>query len=198
MYRQGKDGKFEDWSQHLPAINRLTWEVSALDFNLDRAQDIFFLRSYGNYNAGYSPKGEYGRLMLNVNDGKGTFSLPTVRQFDYIDKELDWWYGSCVDDLNGDKYPEVVECVDGQVRIHQTFLRTKAVAHPVYAEVPVGKAIQLDASSTHFPWGLNGTVLRLGVRGWKDGNRPERVLHLCPTGNLHREAERDRHRRPEG
>jgi PKD repeat protein len=92
--------------------------------------------------------------MLNVNDGKGKFSLPTVRQFDYIDQEFDYWYGSCVDDLNGDKYPEIVHCGDGQVRIHQTFLRTKAVAHPVYAEVPVGKAIQFDASSTRFPWGL--------------------------------------------
>ena len=154
LYRQGKDGKFEDWSKNLPAINRLVWEVRALDFNLDSAQDIFFLRSYGNYNAGYSPKGEYGRLLLNVNDGKGRFSLPTVRQFDYIDKELDWWYGSCVDDLNGDKYPEIVQCDDGMARINQTFLRTKAVAHPVYAEVPVGQAIQFDASSTHFAWGL--------------------------------------------
>jgi hypothetical protein len=154
LYRQGKDGRFENWNKNLPAINRLAWEVRVLDFNLDAAQDLFFLRSYGNLNAGYSPKGEYGRLLLNVNDGRGRFSLPTVRQFDYIDKELDWWYGSCVDDLNGDEYPEIVQCVDGQVRIHQTFLRTKAVAHPVYAEVPVGKAIRFDASSTHFPWGL--------------------------------------------
>jgi hypothetical protein len=156
LYRQGEDGRFMDWSEHLPAVNRLTWEVRGLDFNLDRAQDIFFLRSYGNYMAGYSPRAEYGRLMLNVNDGKGKFSLPTVRQFDFIDQELDWWYGSCAGDLNGDNYPEIVECVDGQVRIHQTFLRTKAVAHPVYAEVPVGKAIQFDASSTRFPWGLKG------------------------------------------
>ena len=165
LFRQTKDGKFEDWSKHLPAVNRLTWEVRALDFNLDRAQDIFFLRSYGNYNAGYSPKGEYGRLMLNVNDGKGNFSLPTVRQFDYIDQELDWWYGSCVDDLNGDKYPEIVQCVDGQVRIHQSFLRTKAVAHPVYAEVPVREGDPVRRIFHTLPLGPEGKVLRMAVRG---------------------------------
>jgi hypothetical protein len=176
FYRQGKDGKFEDWSSHLPSINRLTWEVRALDFNLDGAQDIFFLRSYGNYNAGYSPVGEYGRLLLNVNDGKGDFSLPTVRQFDYIDKELDWWYGSCVGDLNGDRYPEIVQCQDGQVRINQTFLKTKAVAHPVYTEVPAGQAIQFDASSTRFPWGLRAKSYAWEFGDGKKGTG-EKVSH---------------------
>ena len=179
-----KDGKFEDWSKHLPSINRLTWEVRALDFNQGRAQDIFFLRSYGNYNAGFSPKAEYGRLLLNVNDGRGRFSLPPVRQFDYIDKEFDWWYGSCVDDLNGDEYPEIVQCVDGQVRIHQTFLRTKAVAHPVYAEGPVGQAIQFDASSTNFPWGLKAQSFAWEFGDGKKGTG-QRVSHAYAAGGTY-------------
>ncbi len=165
LYHQKQDGSFEDWSNRLPKVNRFTWDVQILDFNLDRAPDIFTTRPYWNYNIGSGPKAEHGRLLLQANDGQGRFSFPTIRQFEYIDKEYDSWTGSCVYDLNRDGYDEIVECVDGQVRFFQTFLRTKAVAHPVYAEVPVGQAIQLDASSTRFPWGLKAKSY-----AWKFGD----------------------------
>jgi hypothetical protein len=176
-----QDGSFEDWSNRLPKINRITWEVRILDFNRDKAPDIFSNRAYFNYDAGYGPKAEHGRHLLQGNDGKGSFSLPTVRQFDYIDQELHSWCGSCVGDLNEDGYPEIVQAVDGQVRIHQTFLRTKAVAHPVYAEIRRGQAIQFDASSTHFPWGLKAKSV-----GWQfgDGKKAsgQTVSHKYTTG----------------
>jgi len=79
-------------------------------------------------------------------------------------------------DLNRDGYDEIVECVDGQVRFFQTFLRTKAVAHPVYAEVPVGQAIQLDASSTRFPWGLKAKSYAWQFGDGKKGTG-QRVSH---------------------
>jgi PKD domain/FG-GAP-like repeat len=157
LYHLRKDGTYENWSDRIPQVSRLTWQVRILDFNLDRAPDILYVRSYWNYSLGFGPKAEYGRLLLNVNDGKGNFSFPRIRQMQSIDKEYDSWTGSCVHDLNGDGYDEIVECVDGQARFFQTFLRTKAVAHPVYTEVPVGQMIQFDASSTNFPYGLKAT-----------------------------------------
>ncbi len=164
LLHQKPDGTFEDWSGRMPKINRLTWDVRVLDFNRDGAPDIYTTRSYWNYSLGFGPKAEMGRLLLMANDGTGRFAYPTVRQFEYIDKEYDSWTGSCVYDLNQDGYDEVVECVDGQARFFQTFLRTKAVAHPPYAEISVGKAIRFDASSTHFPWGLKAksTIWRFG------------------------------------
>lgn len=157
LYHQKTDGGFEDWSDHLPRINRNSWEVRVLDFNRDRAMDVLVPRPYWNFEQGYGPKVEYGRLLLYGNNGQGSFELPDVRPFGYMDQELDSWCGSCVGDLDGDGYPDIVESVDGQVRIHQTFLRTKAVAHPVYAEVRVGAEVEFDASSTHLPWGIKAT-----------------------------------------
>ncbi|MEW6439347.1 MAG: FG-GAP-like repeat-containing protein [bacterium] len=176
LYHQRPDGSFEDWSSRLPKINRITWEGQVLDFNQDGAQDLFTNRAYGNYEMGYGPKPEYGRLLLQVNDGKGNFSIPTVRQFDYVDQELDWWHGSCVDDLDRDDYPEIIECVDGQVRIHQTFLRTKAIAHPVYAEVAPGQEVRFDASSSRLAYGLTmkSVAWEFGDGGTQSG---ETVAH---------------------
>lgn len=176
LYHLRKDGKYEDWSSRLPTVNRLTWEARILDFNLDRAPDIFFVRSYWNFEAGFGPKAEYGRLLLLANDGKGNFSFPTIRQLQYIDKEYDSWTGSCVYDLNGDGYDEIIECVDGQVRFFQTFLRTKAVAHPVYAEVAAGEAIEFDASSTSYPWGLKGKAFAWQFGDGQNGSG-QRVSH---------------------
>ena len=147
-------GRFEDWSSRMPEVNRNTWELQVIDFNRDGAPDLFLNRCYGNYGQGYGPKAEYGRLLLHVNNGNGSFSIPGVRQFDFIDQEHDWWHGSCAGDLDGDGYPELVEAVDGQVRVHKTFLRTKAVAHPVYAEVRAGQTVAFDASATHYPPGI--------------------------------------------
>lgn len=49
LYHQRPDGKFEDWSAHLPTVNRNSWSVSALDFNQDGAADLYFHRSFRNY-----------------------------------------------------------------------------------------------------------------------------------------------------
>ena len=176
LVHQKKDGTFEDWSDRIPRVSRPTWNVGILDFNLDKAPDILTTRSYWNYNVGQGPKAEYGRLLLLANDGTGRFAYPTIRQFQYIDKELDSWTGSCTYDLDNDGYDEIIESVDGQVRFFKTFIRTKAVAHPVYAEVPIGQAIDFDASSTHYPWGLKGKSF-----AWRfgDGNKAsgQKVSH---------------------
>ncbi len=156
LYGQKKDGTFEDWSNRIPRISRFSWDVRILDFNLDKAPDIFSTRSYWNYGGLFGPRGEHGRLLLLANDGTGRFAYPKIRQFQYIDKELDSWTGSCTYDLNQDGQDEIIECVDGQVRFFRTFLRTKAVVHPVYAEIKTGQTISFDASSTRYPWGLRG------------------------------------------
>jgi hypothetical protein len=184
LYRQKKDGTFENWSNRLPTISRLSWDVQVVDFNLDKFPDIFTTRAYWNYGGVFGPKEEHGRLLLLANDGTGRYSYPTIRQFQYIDKELDSWTGSCTYDLNQDGYDEIVECVDGQVRFFQTFLRTKAVAHPVYAEGPVGQAIQFDASSTNFPWGLKAQSF-----AWEfgDGKKEtgQKVSHTYARGGTY-------------
>jgi hypothetical protein len=184
LYRQKKDGTFENWSNRLPTISRLSWDVQVVDFNLDKLPDIFTTRAYWNYGGVFGPKEEHGRLLLLANDGTGRYSYPTIRQFQYIDKELDSWTGSCTYDLNQDGYDEIVECVDGQVRFFQTFLRTKAVAHPVYAEGPVGQAIQFDASSTNFPWGLKAQSFTWEFGDGKKGTG-QKVSHTYARGGTY-------------
>ena len=44
--------------------------------------------------------------------------------------------------------------MDGQVRIFKTYLRTKAIAHPVYAVAKVGEKIEFDADASHLACGL--------------------------------------------
>ncbi len=154
LYHQISDGKFEDWSARLPRINRSSWNVSALDFNQDGAMDLYFHRSYRNYGWGMGPKAEYGRISFYVNDGKGNFSLPPIDPFPPMASEYDRWVNMYPYDLDGDAYPELIENVDGQVRIFKTYLRTKAIAHPVYAVAKVGEKIEFDADASHLACGL--------------------------------------------
>ena len=176
LYHQRSDGKFEDWSARLPRINRNSWSMSALDFNQDGATDLYLHRTYRNYGWGMGPKGEYGRISFYVNDGKGNFSLPLIDQFPPMASEYDRWVNMCPYDLDGDGYPELIENVDGQVRIFKTYLRTKAIAHPVYAEAKVGVEIEFDAGASHLAYGL---AMRSAEWSFGDGKKAvgNRVRH---------------------
>lgn len=155
LFHQKPDGSFENWSDRLPRINRNSWSVSVLDFNRDNAPDLYFHRSYRNYGWGMGPPAEYGRLSFYMNDGKSRFSLPRIEHFTPIEDEYDRWVNMTAYDLDADGYPELIESVDGQVRIFKTFLRTKAIAHPVYAEVGVGEEVSFDADASHPAYGLS-------------------------------------------
>jgi hypothetical protein len=168
LYHQRPDGRFENWSNRLPRINRNAWNVSDLDFNQDGAVDLYFHRSYRNYGWARGPEAEYGRISFYQNDGKARFSLPRIEHFTPIVEEYDRWVNITPHDLDGDGYPELIQNVDGQVRIHKTFLRTKAVAHPVYAEVRVGQKVAFDAEASHLPAGL---VMRSADWSFGDGKR---------------------------
>jgi hypothetical protein len=170
LFHQKPDGSFEDWSNRLPRINRNSWSVSVLDFNRDGAQDMYFHRSYRNYGWGMGPPAEYARLSFYMNDGTSRFSLPLVDQFTPIAYEYDRWVNVIPYDLDADGYPELIENVDGQVRIFATSLRTKAIAHPVYAEARVGEEIAFDADASHEACGL---TLRSATWSFGDGKQAE-------------------------
>lgn len=185
LYHQRPDGTFEDWSGHLPKIDRNSWNVRVLDFNADGAPDFYFHRSYRNYGWGRGPQAEYGHLSFYQNDGKGYFSLVRIDQFTPIGEEFDRWVNMTPADLDRDGYPELIENVDGQVRIWKTFLRTKAIAHPVYAEARVGEEVAFDADATRLACGLS---MRSASWTFGDGRKAEgrQVRHAFARPGMYR------------
>lgn len=102
--------------------------------------------------------------------------MPLIDQFPPMAYEYDRWVNMVPHDLDGDGYPELIENVDGQVRIFKTYLRTKAIAHPVYAEVKVGETIEFDADASHLAYGL---AMRSAEWTFGDGKKAagDRVGH---------------------
>ena len=62
------------------------------------------------------------------------------------------------------------------MRIHKTFIRTKAIAHPVYTEIAVGQKVHFDGSATHLAHGLKAKSFSWNFGDGKTG-KGEKVAH---------------------